>query len=71
MTLSRAQFYLTETQVMDHVEQLQRAVRRVLDDPSYRHNAIRLGEQLRADAESGWAVAELEALALRAAADVS
>ena len=56
---------------MDHVEQLQRAVRRVLDDPSYRHNAIRLGEQLRADAESGWAVAELEALALRAAADVS
>jgi len=40
------------------------AVRRVLDDPSYRRCAGRLGEQLRADAESGAAVAELEALAV-------
>jgi MGT family glycosyltransferase len=39
------------------------AVRQVLDDPSYRRRAARLGEQLRAEAESGAAVAELEALA--------
>ena len=39
------------------------AVRRVLDDPSYRRCAARLGEQLRAEAESGAALAELEALA--------
>ena len=39
------------------------AVRQVLDDPSYRRHAARLGEQLRAEAESGAAVAELEALA--------
>ena len=38
------------------------AVRRLLDDPSYRRCAARLGEQLRAEAESGAAVAELEAL---------
>ena len=47
------------------------AVRRLLEDPSYRRCATRLGEQLRADAESGAALAELEALATRAAADVS
>ena len=39
------------------------AVRQVLDDPSYRRCAVRLGEQLRAEAESGAALAELEALA--------
>ena len=38
------------------------AVRQVLDDPSYRRCAVRLGEQLRAEAESGAALAELEAL---------
>ena len=44
------------------------AVRRVLDDPSYRRCAARLGEQLRAEAESGAAVAELEGLAAAGAA---
>jgi UDP:flavonoid glycosyltransferase YjiC (YdhE family) len=44
------------------------AVRRVLDDPSYRRSATRLGEQLRAEAESGAAVAELEALVAAGAA---
>jgi MGT family glycosyltransferase len=39
------------------------AVRQVLDDPGYRRRAVRLGEQLRAEAESGLALAELEALA--------
>jgi MGT family glycosyltransferase len=39
------------------------AVRRLLDDPSHRRCAARLGEQLRAEAESGAAVAEMEALA--------
>lgn len=39
------------------------AVRQVLDDPSYRAAAARLGEQLRTEADSGAAVAELEGLA--------
>ena len=39
------------------------AVRQVLDDPSYRRCAAQLGEQLHAEAESGAALAELEALA--------
>ena len=39
------------------------AVRQVLDDPSYRRRATRLGEQLRAEAGSGAALAEMEALA--------
>jgi len=39
------------------------AVRRVLDDSSFRRCATRLGEQLRAEAESGAALAELEELA--------
>ncbi len=38
-------------------------VQQVLDDPSYRTAAARLGEQLRAEAASGAALAELEALA--------
>ena len=39
------------------------AVRQVIEDPSYRRCAARLGEQLRAEAESGAVLAELEALA--------
>lgn len=39
------------------------AVEHVLDDPSFRDAAARLGEQLRAEADSGAALAELEALA--------
>ena len=39
------------------------AVRQVLDDPSFRTAAARLGDQLRAEADSGAALAELEALA--------
>ncbi len=39
------------------------AVQRVLDDPSYRTAAAGLGERIRAEAESGAAQAELEALA--------
>jgi MGT family glycosyltransferase len=39
------------------------AVQRVLDDPSYRRAAARLGEQVRADADRGLVVTELEALA--------
>jgi len=39
------------------------AVKQVLDDPSFRTVAARLGEQLRAEADSGAALAELEALA--------
>ena len=38
-------------------------VRQVLDDPSFRTAAARLGDQLRAEADSGAALAELEALA--------
>jgi MGT family glycosyltransferase len=36
------------------------AVRRVIDDPTYRQAADRLGESLRSDAASGMLVAELE-----------
>jgi UDP:flavonoid glycosyltransferase YjiC (YdhE family) len=39
------------------------AVQRLIDDPSYRAAARRLGDQLRAEAGSGAALAELEALA--------
>jgi UDP:flavonoid glycosyltransferase YjiC (YdhE family) len=39
------------------------AVQHVLDDPSFRTAAARLGEQLRSEADSGAALAELEALA--------
>ncbi len=38
------------------------AVRRVLDDPSFRAGASQLGEQVRAEADSGAVLAELEAL---------
>ena len=41
------------------------AVRRLLDEPHFRANARRLGARLRADAESGVLVAEIEAAALR------
>lgn len=39
------------------------AVQRLMDDPSYTVAARRLGDRLRAEAESGAALAELEALA--------
>jgi MGT family glycosyltransferase len=39
------------------------AVQRVLGDPSYRQAAARLGERIRADAEAGLVLTELEALA--------
>jgi UDP:flavonoid glycosyltransferase YjiC (YdhE family) len=39
------------------------AVQQVLADPSYRAAAARLGAQLRAEADSGAALAEVEALA--------
>jgi MGT family glycosyltransferase len=42
------------------------AVRHVMDDPSFRTAAARLGEQLRSEADSGAALAELEALAASA-----
>ena len=38
------------------------AVQRVLDDPSYRAAAVRLGAAVRAEADSGAALTELEAL---------
>jgi MGT family glycosyltransferase len=38
------------------------AIQRVLDDPSYRQAAARLGEQVRAEADRDLVVAELEAL---------
>ena len=44
------------------------AVQRVLDDPSFRTAAARLGAQVRAEADSGAALAELEGLVPRAAA---
>jgi MGT family glycosyltransferase len=40
------------------------AVQRILDDPSFRISAVRLGDQIRTEADSGAALAELEALAL-------
>lgn len=43
------------------------AVQRLIDDPSYAAAARRLGDQLRAEADSGAALAELEALARVAA----
>ena len=43
------------------------AVRRVLEDPSYRESAHRLGEAIRRDAASGALVRELEELPARAA----
>jgi len=39
------------------------AIQRVLDDPSFRTAAAHLGDQLRAEADSGAVVTELEALA--------
>jgi MGT family glycosyltransferase len=42
------------------------AIQQVLDDPSFRLAATRLGEQARAEADSGAVVAEFEALAERA-----
>jgi UDP:flavonoid glycosyltransferase YjiC (YdhE family) len=39
------------------------AVQQVLDDPSFQKAAAGLGDQLRAEADSGAAVSELEALA--------
>ena len=41
------------------------AVQRILDDPSYAAAASRLGDQLRAESDSGAALAELEGLAQR------
>ena len=41
------------------------AIERVRSDPSFRQAARRLGDQLRAEADSGAALAELEALARR------
>ena len=40
-------------------------MQRVLDDPSFRIAAARLGAQVRAEADSGAALAELEALVPR------
>ncbi len=45
------------------------AVQQVLDDPSFRTAAARLGQQLQAEADSGAALAELEALATPARVD--
>lgn len=42
-----------------------RAVRRLLDDPSYRAASERLGARIRADAASGALVAELESVPVR------
>jgi UDP:flavonoid glycosyltransferase YjiC (YdhE family) len=39
------------------------AIQRVQNDPSFRTAALRLGDQLRAETDSGAALAELEALA--------
>jgi MGT family glycosyltransferase len=47
------------------------AVRLLLDDPSYRRCATRLGAHLRADAESDAALTEMEALAVRTGHGVS
>ena len=45
------------------------AVQHVLDDPSFQTAAARVGERLRAEAESGAALAELEALVSPARVD--
>jgi MGT family glycosyltransferase len=47
------------------------AIRQVLDHPSFRTAAARLGDQLRAEADSGAALAELEALASPAPDDTA
>ncbi len=47
------------------------AVQRILDDPSYAAAASRLGAQLRAESDSGAALAELEGLARRDRSAVS
>jgi MGT family glycosyltransferase len=44
-------------------DQIAAAVRRLLDEPTFRLNAQRLGERLRADAETTSLVAEIEAAA--------
>jgi UDP:flavonoid glycosyltransferase YjiC (YdhE family) len=41
------------------------AVHQVLTDPSFRAAALALGEQVRGEANSGAAIAELEALTAR------
>jgi UDP:flavonoid glycosyltransferase YjiC (YdhE family) len=46
---------------------IKRAVRRLLDDPSFRESAGRVGAQMRADAQEGRDISELEALAERSA----